>query len=137
MPTIMTADETKNWLRSMGLKPIPRLPKGSRVLYVAQPGPGFVWKVEPFGSGFSVGVYDPTPEHAFTGMTFRLNIDLDTLVDTHRELATLLREIADRVERTDKDGNLPGGGWIAHYQTIFDSKKNDIGRFAIKPTGER
>lgn len=60
-------------------------------------------------------------------MIFRLTIAADNAAFYNAsgeyapewELARLLREIADRVERED----------IGHYRTIFDSNGLDVGRF--------
>lgn len=60
------------------------------------------------------------------------------------ELARILREIAQELSELTPNcerrpgypevGNLPNGGWLGHYQTIFDIDGNDVGRYAVKET---
>lgn len=77
-------------------------------------------------------------------MVFLLKIDMenDAFTDANGapELARILRTIATRMntvgtgKRLD-DYNDNHGGWIGHYQTVRDINRNDVGRYAIKPSG--
>lgn len=49
--------------------------------------------------------------------------DFDGHYDPGAELARILREIADRVERGDLSG---------YYETIRDANGNDVGRWGLK-----
>lgn len=69
-------------------------------------------------------------------MTFRLFINVDNDAFTpqpYPEVARLLREIANRLD-TVENGDYTDfrKGWTGHYQTIFDSNGNDLGRYAFK-----
>lgn len=133
----LTKGELRKVLHKMGIKRA-RLPKNDRTLFLAMPDGFTVWRVTRCGDDcFVVEKWEPPAKHDFTETSFRLHISLDTLpARPYEELAALLRQIADRVEQVNEKNDLPGGGWIQHYQTIHDARGNDVGRFAIKPTSE-
>lgn len=65
-------------------------------------------------------------------MIFHLNVQTDNAAfhdevdgdfSPERELARILRKVAERVE---------SGEDISHYLTIFDENGNDVGRFALE-----
>lgn len=66
-------------------------------------------------------------------MTFTLRFDTDSAAfgehddERRAEIARVLRETADRVERL--------GEHIDSFRTVTDRNGNDIGRFALKPAG--
>jgi hypothetical protein len=77
--------------------------------------------------------------------TFRLNLHTDTAAfgesapERARAVARLLRDIAARLEVVTESGDYGDarGGWLGHFQTLFDEDGIDVGRYAFKREGDR